>query len=104
MCLVRDVQDTHPATVSRRGDRRDSYMRQRAAWLELHPWCEIVWDSRCEIASTEIDHWIDRSVRPDLVDVPANWRATCRPCHIMKSEHVREAFERGLKGHSWDEP
>lgn len=98
------LRETESAAHREREATVPSYRELRDAYLEEHPHCQIQWDARCRIHATEIDHWINRSQRRDLVLNPKNFRSTCRPCHNAKHANPAEAFDRGLAGHAWDEP
>lgn len=88
---------------SRKTARRDRELRKLAdQYLEDNPWCEIRWDANCEGRADQVDHRINRSVRPDLVLEPSNFQGCCWYCHHMKTTRVEEALVRGFAQRSWD--
>lgn len=67
--------------INARGGSREwtktisTYIRQpgnQYCWLRL---------PGCRIRSETIDHYHPRKFRPDLADVPGNWRPACVPCN-----------------------
>jgi 5-methylcytosine-specific restriction endonuclease McrA len=50
----------------------------RVCWLQL--------PGVCTMRATTIDHYHTRKHRPDLADVPFNWRPACRPCNLKRGD------------------
>lgn len=77
--------------------RNRRYARERLAFLEAHPLCEITWDGRCMAAATDVHHMAGRyaSVFFDR----SKWMASCSPCHQAATVNPAEAFARGVSLH-----
>jgi 5-methylcytosine-specific restriction protein A len=92
------------AAEQRRQQRR-SYDRARGAWkkfyslaawrrlrrmqLAAEPWCRHCMARGTFAPATQVDHIIDRRVRPDLALDAANLQSLCATCHSRKTIFIR---------------
>jgi len=72
--------------------------------LKRYPNCQIVWDARCSGASVDVHEVKARSVGGKIVDDDlSNYLTACRHCHMMATDHPKEAHDRGFIKWSWEQ-
>lgn len=89
---LRATKRIPPYSSKRRAASRE-YMRERFAYLEEFPYCQIR-RPECTGRATEIHHRLSRARGGDLVD-RANFVSACSSCHSYVTEHPRWAAEHG---------
>lgn len=88
-------------SAKRRALYDESYLPQRAKFLEAHPDCEmrILVPRICTGKATTVQHMYQRSLVPgadNLLD-ESNWLAACFECNDWAGSHPQEAIELGVE-------
>ena len=71
--------------------------------LKQNPRCQIIWDSECTSLSVDVHEIKARSAGGKIVGNESNYLTACRYCHMMATDHPKEAHERGFVKWSWEE-
>lgn len=72
------------------------YLIERRKYLESHRVCEHQFPG-CNLEAVQIDHRIRRSHSREKVTDPANFIATCVPCHDYRDAQLTKDQRRELK-------
>jgi hypothetical protein len=75
----------------RQEERMEGYRRDRAAFLALHPWCQV---PGCQRPSRDVHH--TRGKAGALLLMQDFWRAVCRAHHNWIGDHPAEARSIGM--------
>lgn len=84
-----------PKKSAKRKVEDKEYSKEAKAYLAAHPVCEAQCVEGCKGKSSEIHHKRKRNSKDDRIN-PANFLATCRPCHLFIESHPKQAKELGL--------
>ena len=88
------------AAMSKRAKAKVAARRALVKRLLLErPVCQACHKAR----STDVHERITRARGGSILD-PSNCLAICRRCHDWIHDHPKEALERGLLAHSWENP
>lgn len=71
-----------------------AWRKLRAHVLKAEPTCRIGTAGICTVISTEVDHIIPRSIRPDLAMNRDNLRGSCMPCNRHRGNGINRSTPR----------
>lgn len=80
-------------TSKKKQKANTDYVKERKAWLPLHPYCEAKLNG-CTLLATEVHHKQGRT--GELLLNTDKWLAVCHSCHEKITECSQEAIQLGL--------